>query len=153
MEEFDYKKIEGTKAILELTEADTFFTLFLNDKEIGKGQNEFARHRFDITSYIKYGKNNIKIIFESAEKKAIEIAKKLGFNTEIAAKVGMAHDIAKEIPSDEKLKYHSWRCNQVFLPALIRDSNQMLSIYFRYWCINPALTLPTSSCSFKSHLA
>ena len=77
--EFDYKKIEGTKAILELTEADTFFTLFLNDKEIGKGQNEFTRHRFDITSYIKYGKNNIKIIFESAEKKAIEIAKKLPY--------------------------------------------------------------------------
>ena len=42
--EFDYKKIEGTKAILELTEADTFFTVYLNDEEIGKGQNEFAIH-------------------------------------------------------------------------------------------------------------
>ena len=77
--EFEYKKIEGTKAILELTEADTFFTIYLNDNEVGKGQDEFSRHRFDVTSFIKEGTNKIKIFFDSPEKKAIEIAKTLPY--------------------------------------------------------------------------
>ena len=77
--EFEYNKIEGTKSILEITEADTFITIYINDKEIGKGQNEFARHRFDITDVIKNGKNKIKILFESAERKAIELGKKLKY--------------------------------------------------------------------------
>ena len=77
--EFEYNKKENIKSILEITEADTFFTIYLNDYEIGKGQNEFARYRFDITKEIKEGKNKIKIIFESAEKKAREINKKLKY--------------------------------------------------------------------------
>ena len=77
--EFEYTKIEGTKAILELTEADTFFTVYINDEEVGKGQDEFSRHRFDITSKVKDGTNKIKIFFDSPEKKAIEIAKTLPY--------------------------------------------------------------------------
>ena len=77
--EFEYKKVKGTKAILELTEADTYFTIYLNDEEIGKGQDEFSRHRFDVTSQIKDGDNKIKIFFDSPEKKAIEIAKSLPY--------------------------------------------------------------------------
>jgi len=77
--EFEYKKVEGTKAILELTEADTFFTVYLNDSEVGKGQDEFSRHRFDVTSVIKDGTNKIRIFFDSPEKKAIEIAKTLTY--------------------------------------------------------------------------
>ena len=33
------------------------------------------------------------------------IAKKFDFDIETAAKVGIAHDIAKEIPNEEKIKY------------------------------------------------
>ena len=77
--EFEYKKVKGTKAILELTEADTYFTIYLNDEEIGKGQDEFSRHRFDVTSQIKDGENKIKIFFDSPEKKAVEIAKSLPY--------------------------------------------------------------------------
>ena len=77
--EFDYNKIEGTKSILEITEADTFITIYINEKEVGKGQNEFARHRFDITKELKNGNNKVKIIFESAERKAMEIAKTLKY--------------------------------------------------------------------------
>ena len=36
--EFEYNKIEWTKSILEITEADTFITLYINEKEIGKGK-------------------------------------------------------------------------------------------------------------------
>ncbi len=35
----------------------------------------------------------------------IELAKKFNIDTEIAAKIGIAHDIAKEISSEEKSKY------------------------------------------------
>ena len=77
--EFSYNKKESTKIILEITEADTFITVYINDIEVGKGQNEFARHRFDITKEIKEGKNKIKILFESAEKKALEISKTLNY--------------------------------------------------------------------------
>ena len=37
--------------------------------------------------------------------RAKELAEKFGYDVETAEKVGIAHDIAKEIPNDEKLKY------------------------------------------------
>lgn len=37
--------------------------------------------------------------------RSIELAKKFGVDVEIAAKVGIAHDIAKEMPNEDKLKY------------------------------------------------
>jgi len=37
--------------------------------------------------------------------RCIELAKKFNVDVEIAAKVGIAHDIAKEMPAEEKLKY------------------------------------------------
>ena len=38
-------------------------------------------------------------------KKSIELAKRFGADIDIAAKIGMAHDVAKEIPEEEKIKY------------------------------------------------
>ena len=37
--------------------------------------------------------------------RAIELAKKYGADVDICAKIGVAHDIAKEIPEEEKIKY------------------------------------------------
>lgn len=76
---FEYKITDGTQAILELTEADTFFTVFINGKKAGSGKNQFARHRFNVSSFLKDGTNTIKILFESAEKKAAEIAETLPY--------------------------------------------------------------------------
>jgi len=77
--DFEYKKIKGTKAILELTEADTFFTLFINKKKAASGQNQFARYRFDISDLLVDGSNQIEILLESAEKKAQEAGKALPY--------------------------------------------------------------------------
>lgn len=77
--EFEYKKLQNAHSILEITQADTFFTIFINGKKIGDGQNQFTRHRFDVTENLKDGKNSIKIIFESAEKKSMEIEKRLPY--------------------------------------------------------------------------
>ena len=77
--DFEYKKIKNTRTIIELTQADTFFTLFINEKKVGCGQNQFARYRFDITDYLENGKNTISILLESAEKKSKEISKTLPY--------------------------------------------------------------------------
>lgn len=71
--EFDFSKTQNAKSILEFTQADTFFTLYINNKEVGKGKNQFIRYRFDISDFLVDGKNTIKFIFDSAEKKSEEI--------------------------------------------------------------------------------
>ena len=63
---------------------------------------------------------NLDIIIETVKKRLSEkrfhhsqcvmerakvLAEKFGYDVETAEKVGIAHDIAKEIPNDEKLKY------------------------------------------------
>ena len=37
--------------------------------------------------------------------RSIELAQKFGADVEVCAKIGIAHDIAKEIPEEEKIKY------------------------------------------------
>ena len=37
--------------------------------------------------------------------RSIELAKKYGADVEIASKIGIAHDVAKEMTEEEKLKY------------------------------------------------
>jgi len=76
---FDFKKIADTKAILQITEADTFFNVFLNEILVGEGHNAFARHRFDVTDAVKDGQNKIRIIFYSTENKNLEIEKNLPY--------------------------------------------------------------------------
>ena len=61
--EFVYKKKDNYKSILNISFADTFFTLFINNKEVGKGDNSFAQYRFDISDYLVNGTNIIKFIF------------------------------------------------------------------------------------------
>lgn len=77
--DFIYRLIPGTKAILEITEADTIFDVFINEKKAGSGNNMFIRHRFDITKYLKTGQNKIRIKFWSAEKEAQKEAEKLPY--------------------------------------------------------------------------
>ncbi len=76
---FTYKIIKNTKAILEITFADTIFSLFINDKKAGSGNNMFTRHRFDITKFLQNGENSIKIIFFSVENAAEKEAAKLTY--------------------------------------------------------------------------
>lgn len=65
--EFEYKLKKGAKSILELKQADTCFTVYINGNIAGKGENQFRRYRFDITEYLQDGKNKIKFVFDSAE--------------------------------------------------------------------------------------
>ncbi|MCR4580450.1 MAG: glycoside hydrolase family 2 protein [Treponema sp.] len=76
--EFEYQPFNG-RSFLTITEADTFFTVYINDKKVASGQNQFARYRFDVSDYLLSGNNKITIVFDSAEKKSVEISKKLPY--------------------------------------------------------------------------
>lgn len=64
--------------------------------------------------------NHCKCVME----RCIELAEKFNFDKEIAAKVGMAHDIAKEMVSDEKIKYAEK--NNIEIDEIERDNPTLL---------------------------
>jgi beta-mannosidase len=76
---FLFKKDTPGRTYLVLTDADTFFTVFINGKKAGSGNNMFRRWRFDVTKIISDGTNTLEIRFESAEKKAAAEGKKLPY--------------------------------------------------------------------------
>ena len=76
---FTYKKEAGTSSFLVFDSADTIFTVTLNGKKAGAGDNYFRIWRFDVSSLLKDGDNTIEIEFFSAEKAAAAIAKKLPY--------------------------------------------------------------------------
>ena len=56
--------------------------------------------------------------------RAKELAQKYNFNVEVAAKVGIAHDIAKEIPNDDKLIYV--KDNNIQIDEIERENPTLL---------------------------
>ena len=44
---------------------DTVATLYINQRLIGSTDNMFVRYKFDIKPYVRYGRNEISISFES----------------------------------------------------------------------------------------
>lgn len=56
--------------------------------------------------------------------RCIELAKKFNIDTEVAAKVGIAHDIAKEMTPEEKLKYV--KKNNIKIDEIERENTTLL---------------------------
>ena len=48
----------GERLQLTLDGVDTVFTLFINGEEVGKGENMFIAHSFDVTDFVKPGVEN-----------------------------------------------------------------------------------------------
>ena len=46
---------------------DTISTVYVNDKVVGKTDNQFIRYKFDVKNILKTGENKIKIAFISAQ--------------------------------------------------------------------------------------
>jgi beta-mannosidase len=76
---FQFQKECCVHTYLVLTAADTFFTVFINGRKAGCGDNMFRRWRFDVTKILTDGTNTIEIRFDSAVKKAAAQAKKLPY--------------------------------------------------------------------------
>ena len=53
------KTAPGERLKLHLEGVDTVFTLFVNGKEAGQGENMFIEHVFDITELVSAGKNEL----------------------------------------------------------------------------------------------
>ena len=62
---------------------DTVSTVYINDKIVGKTENQFIRYKFDLKPVLKTGKNTIRIAFESApiyaRKQAEDFKKKYNY--------------------------------------------------------------------------
>jgi beta-mannosidase len=76
---FQFKKENSISIWLVLTAVDTFFTVFINGRKVGSGNNMFRLWRFDVTKILCNGINTIEIRFDSAVKKAASLAKKLPY--------------------------------------------------------------------------
>ena len=63
---------------------DTVSTVYVNDKIVGKTNNQFIRYNFDLKPVLKTGKNQIKIAFKAAptyaKNKAEEFKKRYNYS-------------------------------------------------------------------------
>jgi len=73
--EFIFTKKEYNKAELVFEGLDTLATIYLNGHYIGKAENMFIPHRFDVGNYLKEGKNLIEVHFASAILKGAALRK------------------------------------------------------------------------------
>lgn len=66
--EFDTPILDNKeKAYLKFDAVDCFATYFVNGHEIGKSENAFIEHEFEITDVIKVGKNTLTVCIKSAQ--------------------------------------------------------------------------------------
>ncbi|MCX8052420.1 MAG: hypothetical protein N3B12_01315 [Armatimonadetes bacterium] len=54
------------RTFLEFDGLDTFATVFLNGREVGRAANMFISHRFDVTEVVRAGRNTVAVQFNSA---------------------------------------------------------------------------------------
>lgn len=76
---FSFHPEEGCRSYLVMSMADTFFTVSINGKKAGKGDNYFREWRFDVTRLLNDGKNTVTVDFDSAEMHAEAKAKMLPY--------------------------------------------------------------------------
>lgn len=58
---------------------DTFATIWINGKRVGKTENAFRRYRFEVKAALKPGENEIRIEFSAHESTVERLAKKLPY--------------------------------------------------------------------------
>ena len=68
---FDEKKIE-----LSAEGLDTYATIIINGKVIGKTSNMFIGHTFDVKKYLNVGKNILEVLFDSPVRRSTDLEKK-----------------------------------------------------------------------------
>ena len=64
--------------VLRLEDCDTFCTVSVNGREVGRTADRFQRYTFDVKPFLKEGKNAIAAHFESPVRKADEQRAKIG---------------------------------------------------------------------------
>ena len=64
--------------VLRLEDCDTFCTVSVNGREVGRTADRFQRYTFDVKPFLKEGKNAIAAHFESPVRKADGLRAKIG---------------------------------------------------------------------------
>ena len=71
----DAAVLSAKEVVLRLEDVDCFATVYVNDVEVGTCANRFCRYEFDVKRALKPGRNVIRGVFASAERKGLEIAR------------------------------------------------------------------------------
>ncbi|MBK6329961.1 MAG: hypothetical protein IPF62_05320 [Bacteroidetes bacterium] len=66
---------QSTKAVLQFEGLDTYAKVYLNDSLILQSDNMFRTYRIEVGQLLKQQNNQLRIVFESAENKAAQLAK------------------------------------------------------------------------------
>ncbi len=76
---FEFHRTGRKRTFLSLSDADTFFTIYINGTKAGSGENMFCRYHFDVTELLTDGINTIRIVFASAENHAVRTGEELPY--------------------------------------------------------------------------
>ena len=66
------------EVVLRVEDCDTFCTISVNGREVGRTADRFQRYTFDVKPFIREGKNVVCAHFESPVRKADELRAKIG---------------------------------------------------------------------------
>jgi len=58
----------GTRTVLEFDGLDTYATVFMNGRELGRTGNMFIAHSFDVSGTVQVGRNTVAVRFDPAAK-------------------------------------------------------------------------------------
>lgn len=120
---------------LVLSSVDTFASLVVNGRTVGRMSNAFARHMFDITGALHDGENTIEIVFDSLEdeldrrqshsprvpRQALVRKCARHFGPYSITPVGIYEPV--RLVMDDTLIVHSWNC----IPRLV-DHNWIMKV-------------------------
>ena len=70
--------LRHVSVILRLEDCDTFATVFVNGKKLGETRDRFLRRDFDAKRALRPGRNDIRLVFASAVRKADALAARAG---------------------------------------------------------------------------
>ena len=68
--DLDAEFLAQKRIVLRLEDVDTFATIFVNGEKVGETANRFERYEFDVKPLLKAGRNEIKAVFASSEKRS-----------------------------------------------------------------------------------
>ena len=72
--------LQAQGVLLNLDSVDTVATIFLNDKEVARTENQFLRFRMDVKPFLQEGENTIRLEFRAVREAGEDAAKKMLFH-------------------------------------------------------------------------
>ncbi len=103
--------LENKKVELVFEGLDTYANVFINGIEALNSKNMFLEYKVDVKKYLKEGKNDLKILFDSVEKIDLPKIDKLGYNlpaSNDASKLGELDDNKISVHARKAPYHYGW---------------------------------------------